>query len=375
MNLRNIDSVIKRRKALEKKLGISLLNIGSFSLDEPEASKRNCEMMIGVVQIPMGVAGPIRIKEENQKFEDCYIPLATTEGALVASINRGCKAIWESGGTNVVVEKIGVTRGPVFKTNSLYESFNFRNWLIKHLGILNRLSMKTSSHIKLVKIETTVLGKKVFVRFVFDSDDAMGMNMATIATESIARFITRKTGIECLSVSGNFCTDKKPSWQNFVLGRGCKVWAEVFLTEKIIKKVLKSTSEKIHSVWLNKCMLGSAVSGSMGFNAQYANAISAIFLATGQDPAHIVEGSLGITTVEKQKEGLYFSIYLPDLMIGTVGGGMSLATQKEAMSIVGPKNLIKVVGGAVLAGEISLLASLSEGSLAEAHKRLGRGQK
>lgn len=375
MNLRSFNSVIKRRKELERKLRISLLNIGSFSLNELDASKKNCEIMIGVAQIPMGVAGPIRIKKENQKFEDCYIPLATTEGALVASVNRGAKAITESGGTVVFSEKVGVTRGPVFKTGGLSKSFHFKKWLIDHFESLAKESAKTSSYLKLLNIEPAVLGDSVFVRFVFDSQDAMGMNMATIATEKIIRFIKKKTGIECISLSGNFCTDKKPSWQNFILGRGCKVWAEIFLTEKIIREVLKSTSEKIYNVWLNKCMLGSAVSGSMGFNAQFANVISAIFLATGQDPAHIVEGSLGITTVEKRKGGLYFSIHLPDVMIGTVGGGTSLATQQEALSIIGPKNLTKVVGGAVLAGEISLLASLSEKSLAKAHKKLGRWKK
>jgi hydroxymethylglutaryl-CoA reductase (NADPH) len=373
MDLRSFSTVSERRKALEKKLEINLESIGSFSLDEFTASKRNCELMIGVAQIPMGVAGSLRLRSVQAEFDDYYVPLATTEGALVASINRGCKAVREGGGANVFVEKVGVTRGPVFKTGGLSESFRFQKWLNDHFDDLNNQSVKTSSHIKLLKIEPRVVGENVFVRFVFDSADAMGMNMATIATESLTLFIKKETGVKCLSVSGNFCTDKKPSWQNFILGRGFKVWAEVFLTKKVVKEVLKTTPEDIYNIWLNKCMLGSAVSGSMGFNAQFANVISAIFLATGQDPAHIVEGSLGITTVSLREGGLYFSIYLPDLMVGTVGGGTGLATQKEALSIVGPKNLVKVIGGAVLAGEISLLASLSEQSLAKAHRKLGRG--
>lgn len=370
MNLRDFKSVKERREALEKNLSVKLSNIGSFSVNESIASTKNCENMIGALQIPLGIAGPLKIERDNY-----YVPLATTEGALVASINRGCKAISECGGAKVFIEKVGVTRGPVFKTKSLIQSFEFEKWLLKHFKDLSTKCIKTSKYLQLLKIEPKVIGNDVFVRFVFDSTDAMGMNMATIATEEMIPFIEKKTGAKCISVSGNFCTDKKPSWQNFILGRGFKVWAEVLLTEKTIKEVLKTSASKMHEVWLNKCMLGSAIGGSMGFNAQFANVIAAIFLATGQDPAHIVEGSLGVTTLEVKGKDLYVSIYLPDVMAGTVGGGTELGSQKESLSIIGPKNLIKVIGGAVLAGEISLLASLSEKSLAEAHKKLGRGKK
>ena len=145
-----------------------------------------------------------------------------------------------------------------------------------------------------------------------------------------------------------------------------------------MQEVLKTTPEATYKTWLAKCMIGSAMSGSMGFNAQYANVISALFIATGQDPAHVVEGSLGITTCEVVENDLYMSVYLPDLMVGTVGGGTGLATQQETLKIIGVDNsqtLAEVIAGAVLAGEISLLASLSEGTLAKAHQRLGRGGK
>ena len=331
------------------------------------------ENVIGSTQIPMGVAGPIRISSK-----DYYVPLATTEGLLVASVNRGCKAIVLSGGVKVITEKAGVTRGPVFATKGLAESFRFKKWLGMHFNELVRQAVKTSSHLTLLKAETEVVGNRVFVRFVFDTLDAMGMNMATIATEKITSFIKAKTGIDCLSLSGNYCVDKKPSWLNFTRGRGFKVWVEVLLTKKVLQRELKTSARKFFDVWLGKCMIGSAVSGSLGFNAQFANVVAAIFAATGQDLAHVTEGSLGITIAEVRGENLYVSVYLPDLMVGTVGGGTGLSTQKEALSILGisggdngknSEKLAKITGAAVLAGEISLLSSLSEGSLAYVHQK------
>ncbi|KKP36380.1 MAG: 3-hydroxy-3-methylglutaryl Coenzyme A reductase, partial [Candidatus Roizmanbacteria bacterium GW2011_GWA2_32_13] len=197
-----------------------------------------------------------------------------------------------------------------------------------------------------------------------------------IATDSINRLIETKTKIKCLSVSGNFCIDKKPAWLNFISGRGKRVWAEVILKKEVVKEVLKTTPESFFEVWLAKCMIGSAMSGSLGFNAHFANIVAAFFASTGQDLAHAVEGSMGVTTSKVLKNGdLYVSVYLPAVMVGTVGGGTKLKTKQEALSIIGAKNsieLAEVLGGAVLAGEISLLASLAEGSLAETHEKLGR---
>jgi hydroxymethylglutaryl-CoA reductase (NADPH) len=199
--------------------------------------------------------------------------------------------------------------------------------------------------------------------------------MVTIATDSMIRIIEDKTTIKCLSISGNFCVDKKPSWLNFISGRGKRVWAEVILKERVIKEILKTTTEKLYDVWLSKCLIGSIMSGSLGFNSHFANIVAAFFAATGQDLAHVVEGSLGITTMKKIKKDLYVSVYLPDVMLGTVGGGTRLEIKKEALSLIGVKSsseLARVLGGAVLSGEISLLASLAEGSLSEAHQKLGR---
>jgi hydroxymethylglutaryl-CoA reductase (NADPH) len=371
MKVRDYKTVSERRNALERELHVDLKNIGSFTLDEAVAGTRNCENMIGVSQIPMGIAGPLKIANT-----DYFIPLATTEGALVASVNRGCKAITESGGAAVDSYRVGATRGPVFKMNTLKESDALNKFLEKHFADLQKIAKATSRHLTLTKYMDRGVGRYRYIRFVFDTQDAMGMNMVTIATQKLVEFIETHTRARCISLAGNYDVDKKPSWLNVIEGRGIKAWAEVIILDRILTGVLKTTAQKMYDVWLAKCMIGSAMSGSMAFNAQYANVLAALFLATGQDIAHVVEGSLGITTAEVTKKGLYMSVYLPDLMVGTVGGGTGLATQREALKLLGAensRNFAEIVAGAVLAGEISLLASLSEGTLANAHQRLGRG--
>lgn len=358
---------------MEKKLKIKLDQIGKALVDEEK--KVHVENLIGATSIPLGIAGPLKIKGDGVKG-DFYLPLTTTEGALVASVNRGCKAITLSGGASTWLENIGATRGPVFKTKNIKESFKFKKWLIDHFAVLKKEAEKTSSHLTLKKSETRVVGNLVFVRFYFDTEEAMGMNMVTIATSSMIQIIEAKTGIKCISLAGNFDIDKKPAWLNFLSGRGKRVWAEVVVKEKIIKKVLKTTADQIFEVWLSKCLVGSALSGSLAFNAQFANIVAAFFAATGQDLAHVSEGSLGLTSTKVLPDkSLYISVYLPALMIGTVGGGTKFKTQKQGQNMVGVEKateLAQVLGAAVLAGEASLLASLAEGSLAKAHEKLGR---
>ena len=364
MNLRNFSGAQERRQFLEKKLAIKLEEIAKIGYNGNEV---HCENLIGGTTFPLGVAGPL-----NGHF----IPLATTEGVLVASVNRGCKAIELSDGAEIAIETVGTTRGPVFETAGIKESLKFEQWLNDNFDNLKKEAEKTSSHLRLKKLEARITGRYVYVRFYYDTAEAMGMNMVTIATDAINKLIETKTGIKCLAVSGNFCIDKKPAWLNFISGRGRRVWAEAIIKRQVIESILKTTAKKIYQVWLAKCLIGSAMSGSLGFNSHYANIVAAFFAATGQDLAHVAEGSQGITVTELLDDGdLYFSVYLPSVMLGTVGGGTKLKIKKEAIAITAVKNtdeLAKVLGGAVLAGELSLLSSLSEGSLVKAHKKLGR---
>lgn len=384
LKLRSLTSAKQRRNALEKHLSLDLAHTGNFSLDEGIAGTKNCENMIGITQVPLGIAGPLALSHLSGGSGQYYLPLATTEGALVASVNRGCKAITESGGATVDNIRAGVTRGPVFKIDSLAESKKLSVFVETHFQELKKITEETSGHLTLNSITTKAVGRYRFMRFSFDTQDAMGLNMVTIATDRAVSYIEKHTGARCTALSGNFCVDKKPSWQNFVHNRGFAVWAEVMLPKSVLASTLKTDAAHVYETWISKCMLGSVMSGSMGFNAQYANIIAALFIATGQDPAHVVEGSLGVTTAEVVGNGdLYLSIYLPDLMVGTIGGGTGLSTQHEALTVLGVANgghgeysqkFAEIVGGAVLAGELSLLSSLEQGTLSRAHEALARGK-
>ncbi len=379
--LRDFKFAHERREFLQKQLNIKLDNIGAFTFLENQAVGRNIENLVGATQIPLGVAGPIRVKGQGSKVKEYYLPLATTEGALVASVSRGCKAIAESGGARTFIEDVGITRGPVFKVKNVSHGARVKQWINDHFIDLAKISESTSGHLKLKKVGVRLSGRSLFARFYYTCGDAMGMNMATIATQEAADLIEKKTDASCVSIAGNFDIDKKPAWLNFISGRGKQVWAEVILSKKVVKEVLKTTPEKLSDLVYRKCLLGSIMSGSLGFNAHFANIIAAIFAATGQDLAHVVDGSLGITTAEVLENGdLYFSVYLPSLIVGTVGGGTNLPTQKEAINLMGLKKPFPVLeyaqllAASVLAGELSLLASLSEGSLVKAHQELGRGK-
>lgn len=384
-SLRDFTSAQDRRVFLERKLKIRLDQIAGFTFPEETVAGRNIENLIGATQIPLGVAGPISIQSAKFKVQNYYIPLATTEGALVASISRGCKALTQSGGVSVEMHTVGVTRSPVFATAGIREAVRVKRWLGENYQAVRKIAESTSTHLKLLKIESTFAGKHLFIKFFYDPEDAMGMNMATIATQEAVNFIERETKIRCISLSGNYDVDKKPAWLNFISGRGKKVWAEATLTKKTVKEVLKTTPEKIVEVVNAKTHVGSIMSGSLGFNSHFANIIAAVFAATGQDLAQVVEGSLGITSAEvlqpkaENKNGdLYFSIHLPALMCGTVGGGTHLPTQQEALKIMGVSDVLeysRVLVAAVLAGELSLIASLAEGSLVSAHKKYGRKHK
>lgn len=379
-SIKDIKTAAQRRVFLEKELKTTLPSISSYNFSEEEVAGRNIENLIGATQIPLGIAGPLAIHYPLQTTH-YYLPLATTEGALVASIARGCKAITEAGGAIVALNNVGITRGPVFKTKNITHSHDTQRLITKNFLKLQKVARTTSSHLYLTKIETSFVGKNLYCRFYFDTSDAMGMNMATFASQEICVAIEKLTGADLVSLAGNFDIDKKPAWLNFISGRGKQAWAEVTIPKNMVREVLKTTPEKIVEIVRTKQHLGSIMSGSLGFNAHFANIIAALYIATGQDPAHVVEGSLGVTTAEVTESGsLYFSIYLPALIIGTVGGGTTLPSQKEALAILAggrtrslnSAEFAQVIAAAVLAGELSLTASLAEGSLARAHRSLAR---
>lgn len=373
-----------RREALERIGGTSLAHTGSYTLDADRASRRNCENFIGAAQVPVGIIGPLALRGEYVDGE-VYVPLATTEAALVASTNRGCAAIRAAGGATVRVEEAGMTRAPVFRTSGVEQTRRFLAWVRNNEEEIRRRAAATSRFLRLLDIRPYHFGTTVYLRFRFDCGDAMGMNMATIACDRIVTdFIEPETGVSCIALSGNYCVDKKPAEINFQEGRGKRVFAEVVLEAPVLKK-LKTSARHLVEAQYRKNLLGSIAAGSRGFNAHYANVLAALFIATGQDPAHVVEGSLGVTCIESRgPESVYASVYLPDLPVGAIGGGTALATQNEALDLLGvrpdperpgaaAKRLAEIIGGAVLAGELSLMAAFTSHDLASAHERLGRG--
>ncbi|PWB86167.1 3-hydroxy-3-methylglutaryl-coenzyme A reductase [Methanobrevibacter woesei] len=368
-----------RREFIQEYSKTQLPNMGNYTLNMENASKRNIENSIGVLQLPIGVAGPMKINGEFCKRE-VFVPLATSEGALVASINRGASTITASGGVNVRVISDIMTRAPVIKTSSSVESLKLKQWFEDNFDRLKEIAESTTSHGKLLKIDPILIaGSYVYPRFVYSTGDSMGMNMVTIATEKILDEMTKETSAQHIALSGNVCVDKKAAAINMVEGRGKTVVADVLIPKDIVSKKLKTTAEAIVEVNIAKNLIGSAVAGSTAYNAHYANMVAAIFLATGQDAAHAVEGSLGITTAENRDGDLYFSVNLPDLPVATVGGGTSLETANEGLNILGvagfgkAKEFAEIVASTVLAGELSLIGALAAGHLARAHQQLGRG--
>jgi hydroxymethylglutaryl-CoA reductase (NADPH) len=373
-----------RRQYLEKVVGVKLENIGKTIIDFNTVVGRNIENVIGAVQIPVGVAGPLLVKGDyaNGYF---YIPLATTEGALVASVNRGAKFITESGGARVKVLKDGMARAPLFRLPSLIDAVEFVEWITQHFDELKKAAESTTRHGKLKEVQPFIVGNYVWLRLVFSTGDAMGMNMVTIASDAVAKYIQQHyPKAKLVALSGNMCVDKKANAVNFLLGRGKTVVAEAVVKREVLER-LGITAEDVHEVNVRKNLIGSALAHSYGFNAHFANIIAAIFIATGQDVAQVVESSMGITSTEPRDEGLYISVFLPSLEVGTVGGGTGLPTQREALALLGvagPGNppgtnalkFAEIIAAAVLAGELNLLIALARNELASAHQRLGRAK-
>ncbi len=376
------DAVAIRRAYIEQETGVKMPLVGNVSIPLEDVVKKNCENMIGTIQVPLGVAGPVLIHGEYAEGS-FYVPLATTEGALVASVNRGCSAISRGGGAQVRIFSDQMTRAPVFAARDVIHAREIIDWVYNNRSEITKAAQSTTRHGKLTDIQTLTAGTSVFIRFCFSTGDAMGMNMVTIASEKASEVIQEATGAKLVSLSGNVCTDKKPAAINNILGRGRTVSAGVGLTGEQIQSIFKTDAKALVEVSVRKNLVGSARAGSLGFNAHAANVIAAMFIACGQDPAHVVEGSQCITTIDPVDDGVYACVTLPALPVGTVGGGTRVGTQAECLSMLGvagsgeppgfhAKKLAEIVAVGVLAGELSLIGAQAAQHLARAHKQLGR---
>jgi len=371
--------VDERRTAVEQFAGTSLERVSKYCFTAEDAS-HNIENMIGAVQVPLGFAGPLHIAGEYAQGE-FLVPLATTEGALVASISRGMSVIDMAGGARVKVFGDYMTRAPVFRVRDLAHCCQVLEWLDAHEDQVIAAAEATTSHGRVHRIERFPAGRSLYLRFSYETGDAMGMNMVTIATEAACKVIEEATGAVLISVSGNLCSDKKAAAINMIEGRGKTVIAEALIPAAVVAEKLHTTTAAVVETNLRKNLLGSSLAGTLGGNAHAANMVAALYIATGQDPAQVVGGSLTLTDCENVDGDLYISVRMPAVEVGTVGGGTSLPCQAEALSIIGCKGegkarkLAEIVAATVLAGELSTLAAQAAGQLGKAHQELGREKK
>lgn len=370
-------SVARRRAWLEDRTGSQLPHLGAFTGDS-ESMRGNIENLIGAVQVPVGIAGPVLVRGEEAEGL-FYVPMATTEGALIRSYERGLVALTHSGGVQAAVLEDANHTVPAFLLEDVAAAKRFAVWLPSQFESLCAETSQTTNHGKLTGIRARQTGRRVLVNLAFSTGDAQGMNMIVRATERICRWVCdRYEGAEYLLFSG-MCSEKHPSAALLTRGKGKWVSAGALLPDRILKLYLHTTAAEMMSLW-RTTVVGHLQAGSLGHNAHAANGLTAIFMATGQDVANVVNASCLVTSFEPVEGGLYASITLPGLTVATVGGGTSLATQREGLEMIGcygagkARKLAEVIAAAVLGGEISMCAAIASGEFVGAHELYGRNR-
>ncbi|CAA0823219.1 hydroxy methylglutaryl CoA reductase 1 [Striga hermonthica] len=378
-----------RREALQRTTGKSLSGLPLEGFDYDAILGQCCEMPVGYVQIPVGIAGPLLL--DGREYS---VPMATTEGCLVASTNRGCKAIYASGGATSSILRDGMTRAPVVRFGSAKRAAELKFFLEDPLNFetLSLVFNSSSRFGRLQSIKCAVAGKNLYIRFSCSTGDAMGMNMVSKGVQNVIDFLNNEfPDMDVIGISaGNYCSDKKPAAVNWIEGRGKSVVCEAIIKEEVVKKVLKTDVASLVELNMLKNLTGSAMAGALGgFNAHASNIVSAVYIATGQDPAQNVESSHCITMMEAVNGGndLHISVTMPSIEVGTVGGGTQLSSQSACLNLLGVKGASKevpganarrlatIVAGSVLAGELSLMSALAAGQLVRSHMKYNRSNK
>ncbi|XP_009369771.2 3-hydroxy-3-methylglutaryl coenzyme A reductase 1 [Pyrus x bretschneideri] len=375
-----------RREALQKTTGRSLQGLPLEGFDYQSILGQCCENPVGYVQIPVGVAGPLLLDGEEY-----MVPMATTEGCLVASTNRGFKAIYASGGADSVLFNDSMTRAPIVRFHSVVRAAQLKFFVENPLNFdaLAVVFNRSSRFAKLEKIRSAIAGRNLYLRFSCSTGDAMGMNMISKGVQYVLEFLQNEfPDMELVGISGNFCSDKKAAAVNWIEGRGKSVTCEAVIEEEVVRKVLKTDVDSLVKLNVNKNLVGSAMAGALGgFNAHASNIVSAVFIATGQDPAQNIESSHCITLMEADGSDLHISVTMPSIEVGTVGGGTQLASQSACLNLLGVKGaskdspglnsrqLARIVAGAVLAGELSLMSAIASGQLVQSHMKYNRSSR
>lgn len=384
----NLRAVQVRRKAIAKLANAPVLDTNRLPYlhyDYDRVFGACCENVIGYMPLPVGVAGPLII--DGTPY---HIPMATTEGCLVASTMRGCKAINSGGGVETILTQDGMTRGPCVSFPSLSRAGACKIWLDSDEGqkTVKKAFNSTSRFARLQHVKTAMAGTLLFIRFKTTTGDAMGMNMISKGVEHSLKYMVEECGFSdmtVIAVSGNYCTDKKPAAINWIEGRGKSVVAEARIPADVVRKVLKSDVDALVELNISKNLVGSAMAGSVGgFNAHAANLVTAVYLACGQDPAQNVESSNCITLMNNVNGDLQISVSMPSIEVGTIGGGTILEPQGAMLDLLGVRGphptkpgsnsqrLACIVASAVLAAELSLCSALAAGHLVQSHMQHNR---
>lgn len=368
-----------RRAFACEQSGALLDHVGAGSLD-PASLPGNIENFFGVAQVPMGLAGPLLINGEHAKGE-FYAPLATTEGTLVASYNRGMRLLTEAGGVKTTLVERYMQRAPVFHMGDARGARDFGHWVAEHKGEIAAAAKATTSVGALHHIQQFVVGPSCFLRFNYTTGDAAGQNMSGKATLAACQWIdAHYPGGASFTLSGAIDTDKKHSQMNFMHSRGARVVAEAVIPNDLMTARMGVENAKLFRARLVS-NAGGMLAGTVNNGMHSANGLTALFIATGQDVANIAESHAALTFVELLENGdYYWSITIPSLVVATYGGGTGLATQRECLEMMDcygagkVEKFAEICAGVVLAGEISLAAAVIAGDWVESHDKYGRNR-
>lgn len=362
-----------RRAWLEHNTGHSLDAAAEMAF-APEEVRGNIENLVGATQVPLGVAGPIRVNGEHARGL-YYVPFATTEGTLVSTYQYGMRAITEAGGANayVIADSLDIT--PCFVLASAREAITFSQWLHDHLAELKDVAAETTAHGRLEELHTHVFGRRLFARFVFTTGDAMGMNMVNLAVDAICRHTAEMTGCDRYYLRCNYSSDKKPAAISLFRPYGKEVAVDFTLPAAVAETHLGVSPRDLVD-FLTAGRQGAMQAGALGMNAHFANGLAAIFIACGQDAAQVVNASIGFNDIELTgQDDLYVFARIPNLVVGTVGGGTVLPTQSACLALLDcggegtARRFAEIVAATLVAGDLAIAAALANGRFIEAHRQ------
>jgi hydroxymethylglutaryl-CoA reductase (NADPH) len=373
------DQSAARRAFVAEQSGMELAHVGHYSFD-PGILRGNVENFTGVAQVPIGIAGPLRVNGEHARG-DFYVPLATTEGTLVASYNRGMRLLTECGGVKTTVVEHSMQRSPVFICEDALAARDLGTWIEQHFAEIKAAAETTTRSGNLKNIGQYALGPLRYLRMNYTTGDAAGQNMTGKATLAACEWIVANYPRELrYLLSGNIDTDKKHSQINQLLTRGKRVVAEAVISREVFQRLMGvDTVELFHHRQIS--MAGAFMVGSANNGAHAANGLTAMFIATGQDVANVAESHAGITYTQLlPNNDYYWSITLTSLIVATYGGGTGLATQRECLEMLGcygsgkADKFAEICAAVVLAGETSLTGAILHGDWVSSHDRLGRNR-